>query len=135
MYLLRKYLLFTFSIDVFAPGGSRKLLSNHNELSKLYPGNIITSKIYADYDDPICAIGEDKYSFLTLSSGALPHVTAAVAIIKSFIPNAGFDDIINIISSSTKPFESSGNIMEGLSGRLSLRLLKKEIEKHMYKDK
>ena len=120
---------YSYVFDIFAPGGSRKHLENEESLKDNFPDNILTYGRGANFDDPLCAIGDSSYSFLTLGSGALPHVSGASAIIKSCIPNITVEEVRSILRKSQIPLSASGNIMEGIAGRLSLRIMLAEITK------
>ena len=120
---------YSYTIDIFAPGGSRKHLENEKTLTVKYPNKILTYGRYANFDDPLCAIGDSSYSFLTLGSGAKPHVSGAAAIVKSYMPDATVEEVRSMLRKSQLPLSPSGNIMEGIAGRLSLRILLAEIKK------
>jgi len=81
----------------------------------------------ADYDDPIVAIGAADYSFLTLGSAAMPHVAGAVAMIKSYLPDASIEEVRAILRDSSIPLTPSDSLMEGLGGRISLPLIREQV--------
>lgn len=118
------HLSWSFTYEIFAPGGSRNLIKQ-DEISIKYSeySEVLSSGSTADYDDPLCAIGSENYSFLTLGSAAIPHVTGGIALIKSYYPNATVEDIRRILRNSTVPLNASGNLFEGIAGRISLRLI------------
>lgn len=122
---------FSYSFDVFAPGGSRKTIKNFAELSSLFPHDLHVVPRFADFDDPLCAVGHSDYSFLTLGSAAMPHVAGAVAMIKSFLPDASVEEVRTLLTDSTIPLEPSESLLEGLGGRLSLRLLRENIDERI----
>jgi subtilisin family serine protease len=121
---------FSYRFDIFAPGGDRRKVRWDKNFLKDIPGDIVTFNTGTDYDDPLCAVGKDKFSFFTLGSGALPHVTGAAAIIKSYLPNVSVEQIRDILRKSSKEFTPSNSLMESLGGYLSLKLLKNEIEEN-----
>jgi len=57
----------------------------------------------------------------------MPHVSAAAAIIKSYVAEATVEEVRMLLRRSQIPLSPNGNIMEGIAGRLSLRLLMSEI--------
>lgn len=122
---------FSYSFDIFAPGGSRKRISNLEDFEPIWPGEFRVGSPNADYDDPICAVGENEYSFLTLGSGAMPHISGTVALIKSYLPGSDIDEIKNILRISTVPLTPAGSLLEGLSGRISLAKVRQEIDRRL----
>lgn len=122
---------FSYTFEVFAPGGSRTVLNNLDELSAEYPNDLVVRSPQADYDDPICAIGANQYSFLTLGSAAMPHVAGTVAIIKSFLPGATVEEVREILRKGQVPLTPSGNILEGVAGRISLEKIVSEIQRRI----
>jgi len=124
---------FSYTYEIFAPGGSRKELENIQDISSKFPKDLIVYSPSADYDDPICAIGSNQYSFLTLGSAAKPNVAGAIAMIKSYFPEATVEEVREILRKGQVPLSPSGNILEGLTGRISLERIKIEIEKKIQK--
>lgn len=124
---------FSYTYEIFAPGGSRAPIHNREELSQLFPKELAVFDLVADYDDPICAIGPKGYSFLTLGSAAIPHVAGAVALIKSYLPDASVSEIREILLKSTHPLTPTQTLLEALGGQVSLRLVKEEIGKRKAK--
>lgn len=122
---------FSYAFELFAPGGSRKMMTNIDEISVEFPQDLIVFHPRADYDDPVCAIGSDGYSFLTLGSGAVPHVAGAIAMIKSYLPDATVEDVREILRQGQVPLTPSGSVLEGLAGRISLRRIRIEIERRL----
>ncbi|WP_162139871.1 S8 family peptidase [Limisalsivibrio acetivorans] len=113
---------YSFTYEIFAPGGSRKKINNFREIySHLnLSDKIIFSSHNANFDDVLCAVGKDKYSYLTLGSAAIPHVSAAVALIKSYKPESSVEEVRNILQMSSEGLDSCRNLLEGLGGRLSI---------------
>lgn len=125
-----KHTSFSYSFDILAPGGSRIRIDNFNELeNSIQP--VDSLRVFspnADYDDPLCAVGYNEYSFLTLGSAAMPHVAGAIAMIKSYLPEADVEVVRSLLRKSTLPLEPSGHLLEARGGRLSLRLLREQID-------
>jgi subtilisin family serine protease len=126
---------FSYSFEVFAPGGSRKKIENLSELARYFPEGLKVFSPTADFDDPLCAIGTDNsYSFLTLGSGAMPNVAGAVAMIKSYLPDITVEEVRQILRKSSISLKPGGSLLEGLGGRLSLRLLRQNIDHRLEQD-
>jgi subtilisin family serine protease len=124
---------FGYSIEVFAPGGSRLEIENLSEVEKAFPDELPARTVEGDYDDPLCAIGPEGYSFFTLSSAALPHAAGAVAMIKSYLPESTVDEVRQILREGSVPLKPDGSLLEGLGGRISLRLMRAAIDRRLQK--
>ncbi len=122
---------FSYAFDVFAPGGSRVPILKPLDFKDQFPVDIRVHGPNADFDDVLCAIGQRDYGFLTLGSAAMPHVAGAVALIKSFLPDADVETIRQILRASSLPLTPAGNLLEARGGRLSLRLVRNEIDKRL----
>lgn len=110
----------SYAFDVFCPGGDRRPYSSGLTL----PSNVLQGGDTANADDILCAIGPDKYTFLTLGSAAGPHLAAAVAIIKSYMPDATTEVVRRLIQKASKPATPNLNLLQATGGVLSLKLLR-----------
>lgn len=110
----------SFNFDVFAPGGDRRPLTTTINL----PADILAPDASANADDPLVAIGPNKYSFLTLGSASGPHVAAAAAIVKSYAPSMSPDSVRRILRASTNPPKPNLVLNQFCGGVLSLKKLR-----------
>lgn len=110
----------SYAFDAFCPGGDRRPYSSGLSL----PAGVIEGDATANADDILCAIGPDKYSFLTLGSAAGPHLAGAAAIIKSYLPGATAEVARRLIQRASKDAAPNLNILQATGGVLSLKLLR-----------
>lgn len=107
---------------VLAPGGDRRA---HPWLP--HAGDWISSGWQAGQDDIPCAIGPNRYTWGSGGSFSGPHVAAAAAIIKSYLPDATAADVRRLLTRSAQPLALNLHIAQGAGGALSLSRLKAAI--------
>ena len=78
-------------------------------------------------DDIMCAVGPDRYSWGSGGSFAGPHVAAAAAIIKSYLPSATAMDVRRFLDRSGQPIMLNLHPLQGIGKRLSLKRLRAEL--------
>jgi hypothetical protein len=108
---------------MLAPGGDRRA----NTLSVSLPSDVIVGGQTADADDVMCAIGPDKYGFGSGGSFAGPHLAAAAAIIKSYLPDATAQDVRRLLRRSAQPITNNLHVLQSVGGMLSIKRLKAAI--------
>lgn len=108
---------------MLAPGGDRRA----NALTVSLPSDMITGGQTADADDVMCAIGPDKYGFGSGGSFAGPHIAAAAAIVKSYLPDATADDVRRLLRRSSQPIMNNLHVLQSVGGMLSIKRLKAAI--------
>lgn len=108
----------SYSYDIFAPGGDRR------NFTFSAVATVIQSDVNSNLDDPLCPAGPTNYSSLTLGSAATPHVAAAAAIVKSYLPTATVEQVRQLLLKSTRPVTPNLNVIQATGGLLSLKKLR-----------
>ncbi|XAI96528.1 hypothetical protein [Microcystis phage Mae-JY35] len=86
----------------------------------------------SNFDDVLCAIGPDKYSFASGGSFAAPQGAAAAAIIKSYLPDAKAYDVMRLLKATLQPLPRENlHLMNSVGGMLSLKRLREAIAAEM----
>ena len=114
----------SFRYEVFAPGGDRRHAATPISIGP----DVISDAPNANADDVLCALGNDRYSFMSGGSAAAPQVAAAAAIVKSYLPKATPAEVRRIIARSTRPSTPTLNVIQSTGGVLSLKLLRDNIK-------
>lgn len=119
----------THSMTTLAPGGERR-----TPPSLPHAGTWISGPAYtAGQDDvPVC-IGPDRYSWGSGGSFSGPHLAAAAAVVKSYIPTATAQDVRRMIVRGSQPLRRDNlHLLSANPGHmLSLTGLKAEIVAEM----
>lgn len=122
----------THTATILAPGGERRASSFNLPM----PADILINAPASNQDDILCAIGPNKYSYASGGSFAGPHVAAAAAIIKSYLPNATATDVRRLLRRSAQPLITTNLTMQNsLPGMLSIKRLKQSIISEQIKGK
>lgn len=109
---------------MLAPGGDRRV----GAPVLAQPADIFTGGPTADNDDVLCAIGPNKYGYGSGGSFSGPHLAAAAAIIKSYLPDATAADVRRLLRRSAQPLMNNLHVLQSVGGMLSLKRLKTAIE-------
>lgn len=112
----------SYAFTILAPGGDRRA---HGTLP--HAGTWISNGWLSGQDDIPCAIGPNRYTWGSGGSFAGPHVAAAAAIIKSYLPNARADDVRRLLTRSASPLAPNIHPAQGVVGRLNVVQLKQAI--------
>lgn len=118
----------THTITTLAPGGERRVAP-----WLPHAGTWLSSGFGSGQDDVPCCIGPDRYSWGTLGSFAGPHLAAAAAIVKSYIPTATAQDVRRMIVRGSQPLRRDNlHLLSANPGHmLSLTGLKAQIVAEM----
>lgn len=109
---------------ILAPGGDRRTAP-----WLPHAGNWISGGFGSSQDDIPCAIGPDRYSWGSGGSFAGPHTAAAIAIIKSYLPDATPADVRRLLVRSMQPLQTLNlHLLQSVGGMLSLKRLKDAID-------
>jgi subtilisin family serine protease len=113
----------SFRYEVFAPGGDRRPADAKVSMG----GDVVSDAPNSNPDDVMCALGKDRYSFMSGGSAAAPQVAAAAAIVKSYLPAATPAQVRRLITGSTRPSTPTLNVIQSTGGVLSLKALRGHI--------
>lgn len=111
---------------LLAPGGDRRVGGNGTPADG-WPPDFWGPTYGTNVDDILCASGPTKYRWGSGGSFAGPHLAAAAAIIKSYIPNATAQDVRRLLVRSRQPIMLNLHMMQSTGGMLSLKRLKAAI--------
>lgn len=119
----------TYGTVLLAGGGERR----EANITFPVPSNILPATDAAsNFDDVLCAIGPDKYSFSSGGSFAAPQGAAAAAIIKSYLPDAKAYDVMRLLKTTLQPLPRENlHLMNSVGGMLSLKRLRAAIDAEM----
>lgn len=110
----------SYRYDVFAPGGDRRTSSTPVNVGP----DAVSAQPLSNADDVMCALGPNKYSFLSGGSAAGPHVAGAAAIFKSYRPAGTVTEFRRILRQSVRPVTPNLNVIQSDAGLLSLKKLR-----------
>jgi subtilisin family serine protease len=112
------------TFTLLAPGGDRRA---HPWLP--HAGNWISEGVYAGQDDVPCAIGPDRYTWGTGGSFSGPHIAAAAAVVKSYLPDATAQDVRRLLVRGSQPLTLTNlHLLSANPGKmLSLKRLRAAI--------
>lgn len=114
----------SYSYRMFAPGGDRRNAS----LGVAPPQGFVTSGDAANIDDVMTCVGPSSYSFMSGGSAAGPHVAAAAAIVKSYLPDMSPRDIRRMLERNSNAVTPNLIVTQICGGSLSLKKVKAEID-------
>lgn len=118
----------SYSYTILAPGGDRRIPPDLP-----HPDGFVTFPNNSDPDDIACAIGPNRYSWGSGGSFSGPHVAAAAAIVKSYLPNATAADVRRLLVRSAQPLRLNLSPVSSIGGMLSVKRLKAAIQDEMAK--
>ena len=99
--MLAPYSNFGEAVDILAPGGDM----SRDDDQDGRPDGVLSTRLGADCYDPVTNAPVDAcyYSYQSGTSMAAPHVTAALALLKSQFPLSTSDDLRSRLLQATSP--------------------------------